>query len=60
MIASEQPDWVCWLCGQMFGHKEQRVSTWHEDTCGVCGERALVTEPRDFGYLNHAWLRRKG
>jgi hypothetical protein len=28
-----------------------RISAWHEGTCGICGQRGPVTEPRDFGHL---------
>ena len=45
------PFWVCRECGT----KAQRwagtaVSTYHQGTCGVCGELKAVTQPRDFGY----------
>jgi rRNA maturation protein Nop10 len=25
------------------------------DTCDVCGKKAPVTEPRDFGHLKDGW-----
>lgn len=54
------PTWCCYECGKnarefstKAGHKVGPmilVSTYHEDTCDVCGETKSVTEPRDFGY----------
>jgi rRNA maturation protein Nop10 len=29
------------------------------DTCGVCGEQAMVSEPRDFGHLKDGWQKEK-
>jgi len=47
------PDWICRPCGFAYGRfpSQDRVSCWHEDTCGICGEVTACTEPRDFGYL---------
>jgi rRNA maturation protein Nop10 len=47
------PDWICAPCGHTHGRgmPEGHVSTWHEDTCGVCGKVTSVSEPRDFGHL---------
>ena len=47
------PDWICAPCGHTHGRfpHQYRVSTYHTDTCGVCGEVTSVTEPRDFGHL---------
>ena len=47
------PDWVCRPCGWQYGRWPgmDRMSTWHEGTCGICGQRGPVTEPRDFGHL---------
>jgi len=52
-----QPAWVCAPCGERWGHPTRRSmwSTWHPDTCGVCGEETSCTEPRDFGYLREGW-----
>lgn len=57
MIAQEQPDWVCAPCGEAWasGRARSRFSTWHPDTCGVCGKKTSCTEPRDFGYLKPGW-----
>jgi hypothetical protein len=51
--APPYPDWICRPCGFAYGRfpSQDRVSCWHEDTCGICGEVTEVTEPRDFGYL---------
>jgi hypothetical protein len=50
------PDWICRPCGEAHGRgmPEGHVSTWHMDTCGICGRQAEVTEPRDFRHLK-AW-----
>ena len=47
------PAWVCRPCGWQHGRfpKMDRISAWHEGTCGICGQRGPVTEPRDFGHL---------
>lgn len=53
---NDQPEWVCAPCGDKYGRfPEGRLSTWHGGTCGVCGKKAPVTEPRDFGYLRVDW-----
>ena len=51
------PSWCCKQCGtfarKMMGRDpapEYHVSTYHMDTCDVCGVYTEVTEPRDFGY----------
>ena len=53
----DYPVWVCYPCGDRHGFKKCGVSTWHDDECGVCGEFASVTEPRDFGHLKNSWLK---
>lgn len=51
-----QPAWCCITCGEKYGHSVQRdISTYHGDTCGVCGKFTTVTEPRDFFYLRKEW-----
>jgi hypothetical protein len=47
------PDWICRPCGFAYGRfpHTYRVSTYHQDTCGICGEFTACTEPRDFGHL---------
>jgi hypothetical protein len=47
------PDWICRPCGFAYGRFpcQDRVSTYHQDTCGICGDVTACTEPRDFGYL---------
>lgn len=46
------PAWVCSDCGSKYKTREgpSSVSTWHDDLCGVCGNKTRVTEPRDYGY----------
>lgn len=52
----DYPAWVCATCGKAHGRRDaNRYATWHPDTCGVCGQQAMVTEPRDFGHLRPGW-----
>lgn len=53
IFAPPYPDWVCSACGHAHGRgvPPNHVSTWHEDTCGICGRVAACSEPRDFGHL---------
>ena len=55
----EYPSWVCGDCGDRYGRRSSGVATWHPDTCGICGEEAIVTEPRDFGHLLDGWQAHK-
>ena len=54
--SKDYPDWVCIECGRKaskaMGNNPPafEVSTFHQGTCGVCGEVKSVTEPRDFFY----------
>jgi hypothetical protein len=47
------PNWICRPCGFAYGRfpGQDRVSTYHQDTCGICGEFTACSEPRDFGHL---------
>jgi hypothetical protein len=47
------PDWICRPCGFAYGRfpGQDRVSTYHQDTCDICGEVTACSEPRDFGHL---------
>lgn len=49
------PAWICRECGWQYGRfpRMDRISAWHEGTCGICGQRGPVTEPRDFGHLRN-------
>lgn len=51
------PRFVCHPCGQRHGRRGtySRTATWHEGECGVCGAKAVVTQPRDFGHLRDSW-----
>jgi hypothetical protein len=53
LVNPPYPAWICRPCGEKHGRgmSAGHVSTWHMDTCGVCGRRAEVTEPRDFRHL---------
>ena len=57
------PSWVCRECGieanrqtciRKYGAEPKKacfdVSTFHRNTCDVCGLEKMVTEPRDFFY----------
>ena len=56
--SSSQPRAVCYECGTQYGCnvKEGAASYWM-DKCGVCRETKLVTDPRDFGYMNRDWIK---
>lgn len=49
------PAWICSDCGEKWGRRECGVSTWHPDTCSLCGKETMVTEPRDYGHLKEGW-----
>jgi len=52
--------WVCFQCGTDFGKGPKMiVSTWHENTCDICGRKKHVTEFRDFGYAKPMYLGEK-
>lgn len=55
----DYPAWICSPCGDKHGRRECGISTWHMGTCGVCGEQAMVSEPRDFGHLKDGWQKEK-
>lgn len=43
-------NWICHACAIKSGARviPNHVATYHIDTCGVCGEEVIVTEPRDY------------
>lgn len=44
--------WVCHKCGQKYGSQpENHIATYHMDTCDVCDDYTMVTEPRDYRYF---------
>jgi len=52
----DYPAWVCVDCGRKWGRRRPTHEiTAHEGTCDVCGRKAIVTEPRDFGHLVKGW-----
>lgn len=53
------PTWICQPCGKRHGNRPTtgEAATWHIGICGVCGEQAEVTQPRDFGHLRKTWSR---
>ena len=44
------PTKICNDCGLMYGVPRGTCSTWHTETCEVCGKTTSITEPRDFRY----------
>jgi len=59
MSTDKYPAWACKSCGSKYGRlpvRVQRVATYHWGTCDVCGKKASVTEPRDFGHLKPEWV----
>lgn len=56
MNLREQPEFCCNGCGNEYGNgRTTDTSTMHLGKCGVCGRTAVVTEPRDYGYLTPDW-----
>ena len=55
IFGRKYPGWICRPCGWQYGRfpSMDRIATWHEGTCGLCGQRGPVTEPRDFGHLRN-------
>jgi hypothetical protein len=50
----EYPSWICGACAMKNGgYRRISISTYHNGTCGWCGEEVVVTEPRDWGYPNY-------
>lgn len=56
---TEQPMWVCHECGMKYGNRHPNYTTCHNGVCGVCGERRIVVEPRDYGYLDMERVKRE-
>ena len=51
------PQYICFDCGRRHGRRNAGVCTVHNGECGICGNTAPVTEPRDFGHLMDGWER---
>ena len=61
MKKKEMPDWICADCGNKYGsYPEGHLSTWHNGTCGICGEDKPVTEPRDYRYIPKYFETKRG
>jgi len=59
-VSALYPAWICRPCGQQHGKKPKgSIGSWHIGTCGVCGQSASVTEPRDFGHLKEWPIKEK-
>ena len=55
--SASQPRAVCFDCGKKYGcDVKEGASSYWTDKCGVCHKTTLVTDPRDFGYLNRDYL----
>ncbi len=52
--ATEPAVWVCTPCAKAAGGRmpDGHVATFHEGTCCVCKKQAVVTEPRDYRWVN--------
>lgn len=54
-------DWICQECGPKYGRViEGHVATYHNgdpddlmDSCGWCGSKKALTQPRDYGHPQH-------
>lgn len=56
-IDDRKTDYVCFECGKNFLTEAQKKSggdcvTFHQNTCGLCGEDKSVTNIRHYNYLN--------
>jgi hypothetical protein len=58
-MRKDYPAWICAPCGLKYGNKPVGTACWHIDVCGVCGNTAPVTEPRDYGHLKAGWEKAK-
>ena len=61
-IGKSYPELVCMEGGTRYGRTRENVNqhaTCHEDQCGVCGNVASVTEPRDLVHLSDGWQEHK-
>ncbi len=48
-------EYVCFKCGNKYGKqpmKDGHICSCHESKCDICDEKTVVTNIRDFGYLN--------
>lgn len=56
-IVDKEIDWVCNDCGIPYlldsQRSKDRIHTYNQFTCDVCGEVKSVTDPRNFNYLVH-------
>lgn len=52
--ATEPASWVCTPCAKAAGGSmpDGHMATFHEGTCCVCKKQAVVTEPRDYRWVN--------
>jgi len=41
-------DYICIDCGLEHGDSSEGVSTFHENVCGICGEKTSVTHRRHY------------
>jgi hypothetical protein len=57
MKEQDYPVFICFDCGTRYGRgmPPGHICTVHEGVCEICGARASVTEPRDFGHLCKDW-----
>lgn len=54
------PYWVCRECGLKASKgKCASISAWHMGICEVCGEKKLITEPKDFFYPKFKRMKKK-
>lgn len=57
MLDADYPQWICAPCGELC--RPAGIATWRPGTCGICGRKRAVTEPRDFGHLRDGWRDRR-
>ena len=44
------PGWVCKDCALAAGGTLPDLATYHDDICGVCKHKKVLTKPRKYGY----------
>lgn len=57
-MTADYPSWICHTCGMKYGRNpmSERISTFHQGECELCGVIDSVTEPRDYGHLRDGWI----
>lgn len=50
------PEWICEDCAEIYGRGPRNpYIQFRSGACDLCGETAMLAEPRDFGHLKPNW-----